>query len=323
MIIIGMSSAAVEAHVKHLLKVSNPADERTADWNDEVGLVCSHNLAFGEDIRASMHEMAAVAAGSRCHKFLYLAALSPDEAGGRELDDNEAEEAALELLDELGFGIYHQWFLMRHVKKGRKHFHLAANRVDPVTLTAVHLGWNYAKHEKVARSLERRFDILPVPGVFADRPRDNRGKFKGKRPDRRMRRHWEEQQEKRTAMPIADVEADLRWAWQHAATGNEFSALLRQRGYQLARGDKRDLVVVDYMGGVHSPARRLRVKVAELRERTRDLPIPALPDVAALRAQMNAADATEDAPAGHHAISPEREGRDNPSAPPRPSKDIQ
>lgn len=69
-----------------------------------------------------MFEMAALASGSRCQKFLYLANLNPDVAGGRELDDAEAEEAAEQLLETLGFGVENQWMLIRHLKSGEISF---------------------------------------------------------------------------------------------------------------------------------------------------------------------------------------------------------
>ena len=46
---------------------------------------------------------------------------------------------------------------------------------------------------------------------------------------------------------------------------------------------------MDYMGGVHSPPRRIRIKAAEFRQRTRDLDTDLLPHVNKVRDQLRKA----------------------------------
>ena len=95
---------------------------------------------------------------------------------------------------------------------------------------------------------------------------------------------------KRTAVPIPTVDADLAWAWANSTCGADFLTRLDQRGYQLARGDRRDWVVVDPIGGVHSPTRRLRIQAAELRDRTQNLNAIELPNVDSIRAELSMID---------------------------------
>jgi hypothetical protein len=68
--------------------------------------------------------------------------------------------------------------------------------------------------------------------------------------------------------------------WQRADNGQSFKAALESQGYVLARGDRRDFVVIDRGGDDHSLARRLGVKAAKLRERMADIDRADLPSVA-------------------------------------------
>ena len=295
-IITGAAISSFRQHGKHLCKVKQEGKTETHDWNDEVELICSYNLAAGEDVPGALLEMSAVAVGSRCWRFLYAGTINPDRADGRELTPVEAESAAWKLLASLGFSANHQWFLQRHKKKGRIHYHVCANRVDPVTLKAVGLNWNYPKQEQAARELETLFDLRPTPGIFAGRKKGKNGRFDGERPVAVMSKN-DYQQSERTQIPVEFVIRDLRQIWAGLTTstrsvsevhgfGQMFAEQLRLAGYTLARGDKRDLVVVDWIGGVYSPVRRLGLKVAEFRQAIGAFDDSGLPSVDAVRVQI-------------------------------------
>ena len=66
-----------------------------------------------------------------------------------------------------------------------------------------------------------------------------------------------------------------------ASDGPEaFRAALEDRGYLLARGDRRDYVIIDRKGGIHSLARRIDgMKAAELREFMGGLGTDAVPNI--------------------------------------------
>lgn len=273
----------------HLGKVRDPSDPRTAKWNDHVELVCSYNLIHHDDLRAAAREMEAVASGSKAVKPFYALAINPDRAGGKELTNGQAEYVAQYVLEELSFTSEHQWILMRHEKGGRVHFHVLANRVHPVTLTAVELSHNYRIHERVAREMEAHFDLPVTPGAFSlptvypetapgtARPKLNRHKI------------GEEQQAERTGLPLEKVKADISWAWVGANNGQEFCDRLADLGYVVCKGDRREVIVVDAKGGVHNPAKRLGIYARDFREKTRDLAGIELPTVAAVRADLKPA----------------------------------
>ena len=307
MIIKGRPIKTYRQHGLHLLKRKREGIANALSWNDEVELVCCYNLASGDDVPGCLREMAAVAVGSKCERFLYAASISPDRAGGHELNHNEAEEAARALLESLGFSGDHQWLLVRHRKEGRSHYHIAANRVDPVLLKAVDLSWNYPKQEIVARKLETRFNLIPTRGAFTGRKKGKNGRFEDERPISLMS-SMEAQQAVRTQITVDSVIADFCEVWEAvtspashtemATGGDKFAELLRQHGYTLAKGDRRDLVVLDFMGGVHSPARRLGLKAAEFRKVVGDLDLASLPTVNAVREQLKRLSSVESDPDG-------------------------
>ena len=293
-VITGHAISSFRQHGTHLCKVKQKGNSLTEDWNDDVEVICSHNLAAGDDVPGALREMSAVAAGSRCERFLYAGSINPDRADGTELTPTEAENAAWKLLNTLGFTRDHQWLLIRHKKKRRYHYHVCANRVDPVLLKAVDLSWNYPKHEQVARSLETLFSLKPTRGAFTGRKKGKDGRFLDERPIGLMNMQ-ESQQEKRTEIAVATVIRDLCQVWESILTlpeldakggGKEFADRLRATGYILARGDRRDMVVLDCMGGTHNPARRLGLKAAEFRKAMRDLDSSRLPTVDAVRDQL-------------------------------------
>lgn len=281
MVVNGLPLCSYRELAKHLEKIKKAGDDRTDGWNDSVTLVASCNLAFGGDIATAMREMAVVGKGSRCRKFIYAVSISPNCEPGDDFADDEAEQVADKLLSELGFSDAHQWFLVRHEKGGRTHFHLLANRVHPETLKAVQLSWNYIRHEKVARWAEDRFGLRPVPGVFTGRRRE-KGRYVEPRPIAKMST-IEHQQSLRTSLSVDVVAAVLTTVWNAARNGIEFAERLAKEGYQLVRGDRRDLVIVDPEGGVHSPARRLGIRVAHFREKTRDIKSSEIASLAELR----------------------------------------
>jgi hypothetical protein len=88
--------------------------------------------------------------------------------------------------------------------------------------------------------------------------------------------------------PVA-MKAELTDLWKSSDNGQAFAAALDERGYVLARGDRRDFCVVDSAGTAHSLARRLDgVKAAEVRAFMGDVDRDKLPSVAEARTEQRA-----------------------------------
>jgi hypothetical protein len=140
---------------------------------------------------------------------------------------------------------------------------------------------NYRKHEETSRELERRFGHERVQGAHVERE----GR---KRPDRTPSRA-ELRQEERTGITGKQVKAEVSEAFRTSDSPAAFKAALEERGYQLARGDRRDYVVIDSAGSIHSLARRIdSMKAADLRAYMSPLDGGEIPSIAESRARLDA-----------------------------------
>lgn len=237
------------------------------DTNETVRLLGCNGTA-AQDVRGSLLEMEAVAAGGRTGKPLYHISISP-EADER-LTDAQWALAAERLEKALGME-GHQRVMVLHTKNGRQHAHIVWNRVDIETLKTAHHSHNYRTHEQVARALEREFGLKRTQGRHAE--------VEGERKEKKRPNTRESQQAARTGWSADQARADIRAAWEQSDSGTAFRAHLLANGYQLARGDRRDVVILDPGCGIHSVARRAGVKVTEVRARLADLDLRQLPDV--------------------------------------------
>jgi hypothetical protein len=100
------------------------------------------------------------------------------------------------------------------------------------------------------------------------------------------------------------ITAEVTELWQSADSGRAFAAALEQRGYILAKGDRRDFVIIDQAGDAHSLTRRIAgARAAAVRARMTDIDSNTLPGVAeaqALRQELaeRHARALEEVPTG-------------------------
>ena len=87
-------------------------------------------------------------------------------------------------------------------------------------------------------------------------------------------------QSSRTGLSPHEAKERITEIWNRCDSGKALEAALWQEGFVLARGDRRDFVVIDQMGGTHSLARRVDgAKAKDIRERMGDLDPGRLPSV--------------------------------------------
>jgi hypothetical protein len=136
---------------------------------------------------------------------------------------------------------------------------------------------NYRKHEEAARELERRFGHDRIQGAHHER--DGPDGTTTQRPDRTPSRS-ELRQEDRTGITAKEVKRDVTAIFRSSPDANSFREGLSEKGYAIARGDRRDYVLVDQAGGIHSLARRIDgVKAAELRQFMAPLDRASIPSI--------------------------------------------
>lgn len=215
------------------------------------------------DVRGAVAEMDAVGLCTRTDKTLYHASIStrPDER----LTEEQRLAAVDRLEKELGFTGQPRVVVV-HEKKGREHTHIVWSRTDIEHGRALRIDHNYRKHELVARALEREFGLTRVQGAF--------NREAGQLRPQRSPSQAEMEQAKRTGIDPKTVRAEATPIYRRSDNGKTFYSGLKEAGYRLAQGDRRDYVIIDQAGGIHSLARRvegarakdIRAKLADLDE---------------------------------------------------------
>ncbi len=246
MIIKGKSRAGPSALAAHL---------GNAEKNERVALLETKGTV-ANDLRGALIEMDAYASGTRCEKSLYHAAISPEPP--HRLSQEQRIEAVNALEERLGLN-GHARVVVMHEKLGRQHLHVVWSRIDLDKMKSVSDSHNYRKHEEVSRDLERRFGHDKIRGALVER--DGAG-----RP-RRTPSRAELRQEERTGIKGDEVRAQVTAAFKKSKNAEAFKQELEELNLSLAKGDRRDFVVVDRAGGIHSLARRIDgIRAADLRE---------------------------------------------------------
>ncbi|MDD4937344.1 MAG: relaxase/mobilization nuclease domain-containing protein [Acidiphilium sp.] len=245
------------------------------DTNERVRLLELRGVA-GVNLDQALREMEAFGAGTRCKSPLYHANIDP--RAGERLTPEQWGRAVDALEAKLGFTGQPR-ALVQHVKEGREHVHVVWSRIDLERNRAIPDSHNYRKHEEVARALEREFGHERVQGAHVER--------EGKERPARTPSHAEMQQAERTGLDPKAIKAEITALWRQTDSGKAFAGALAEAGYILARGDKRDFIVIDQAGESHSLARRIDgVKAADMRARLSDIDQATLPDARGARAEQ-------------------------------------
>lgn len=207
----------------------------------------------GDDLDAAFLEAEAIAKGTRCQKFLFSLSLNPPET---EIVPIDAFEAAIEMAEQqLGLDDQPRTVVF-HEKEGRRHAHVVWSRIDNETMTARTLPYYKNRLMDLSQELylENGWDL---PRGFVDRSLRN--------PLNMSREEW--QQAKRTKQDPRLVKAMFKTCWETSDSARALQTALEEKGYLLARGDRRGVVAVDFRGQVYSLSRYAGVKTKDIKER--------------------------------------------------------
>lgn len=280
MIIGGGSRSNYRWFSKHLM---NGRDNERVRLAEIRGLPADNLVDAFEEMRLMAR------ASPQCTNFFYHADLNT--RADERLSEKEWDQAVDILEESLGLDGQPR-VVIEHDKNGRVHRHVIWSRIDPDTLRAISDSHNYDVHMRTADQLERAFGHEPTP--------------RGRGPDGPNPQNWEVFRGHESGIDPYDVKAELTALWRQADNGQAFAAALAEHGYILAKGDRRDFVVVDQSGDDHSLARRISgAKAKDIRARMADVDRDALPSVQAARElARERKDGAGDAPspeASHHA----------------------
>ena len=240
----------------------------TPGQNERIAVIEVRGTVAG-DVPGAVREMDAVSLCTRCTKPLYHA--SVNTLAHERLTPKQRTIAVDRLERELGFTGQPRVVVV-HEKQGREHTHIVWSRTDIERMRAIPIDHNFRKHELVARELEREFGHARVQGAHIER--------EGRARPKRSPRLYEMHQAARTGLRPNDLRQQITAIWQRSDSGRAFAKGLAEAGFILARGDRRDFVVIDPQGGTHSLARCIEGATAkDVRARLADLDPRILPSV--------------------------------------------
>ncbi len=156
----------------------------------------------------------------------------------------------------------HEAVIVSHSDEPQKHVHVIVNRVHPITGMAGDVRNSKRKLSDFALQYERKDGKIYCQQREANRREREAGK------------------------PTRYVDPHLTDAWKKATNGKGFLAALQAKGYVLAQGRKR-IVVIDPHGKAHNPTRHLKgIKAKDLHALLADLDLSTLPDANAVQVKM-------------------------------------
>lgn len=207
---------------------------------------------------------------TRCEKPFYHVAFRA--APGEELTPEQWRYCADKLEQAVGLE-GHSRALVTHEKDGETHLHVVWSRCDPETWKATNMFRDHYHCKEVAREIEKELGLTQV---------------RDKAPERELAAPTfnEDQQARRKGQDLDKARATIREAWERSDDGKSFADELKERGFTLAKGDRRDFVALDQEGSVYSIGKRTTgARAADVREKLADLDRDNVPTIDKVRGQ--------------------------------------
>lgn len=258
MILVGNQRGGARDLARHLMKTENERVE-----------VAQLRGFVADNLDGAFRETYAISRGTRCQQYLFSLSLNPPKGA---TVSNEAFERAVAKA-EARLGLTGQpRALVFHEKRGddgqmRRHAHAVWSRIDIEEMKAIPLPHSRRKLQDVARELYLEHGWKMPRGLAVSGEHD---------PRNFTLEQW--QQAKRIKEDPRAIKTAFQDAWAVSDSKAAFTHALQERGYWLARGDKRGYVALDHRGEIYAVAKWADVKTAAVRERLGDM--EALPSVA-------------------------------------------
>ena len=207
---------------------------------------------MSETLDDALQEVRAQAMGTRCNQYLFSVRLNPPE---KEKVETDVFDQAISRIEER-MGLQDQpRVIVFHEKEGRRHAHCVWSRIDTQEMKAVNLPFYKSKLMEISKEiyLEQGWKL---PAGLIERGQSNPLNF--------TRAQWEHA--KRLDDDPRLIKATLKDCWAISDSKESFQKILEQRGYYLAKGDRRGFVAVDWRGEVFSLSKWLDVKTKKFKE---------------------------------------------------------
>ena len=234
--------------------------------------VAVHELRgfVSDDLVSALKEAQAVSRGTQCKQFLYSLSLNPPP--GEVVPIKDFEDTILRVEKKLGLENQPRAIVF-HEKKGRRHAHCVWSRIDTENMKAIPLPYTKRKLMELSRELFLEHGWQMPCGMMNSKERDSLNFTMAQ---------W--QQARRVDKDVQDIKRILQDCWAISDTQSAFGSALKQRGYILARGDRRGFVVLDHKCEIYAAAKWIGLKTKDIRAKLTDA--DALPSVEEAKAQI-------------------------------------
>ena len=208
---------------------------------------------MAQDVLGALNEAYALSKGTKCKQFMYSLSLNPPLDQKVDIDTFEKTLARVE--KKLGLEGQPR-VVVFHEKEGRRHAHCVWSRINSDEMKAVNISHPKLKLNDLSKSLYLEHG-WKLPEGFKDKTK--------KSPLNFTRAEW--QQAQRIGRKASDIKSELQECWAISDTKTSFEHALHEKGYFLAKGDKRGFVALDVHGEVYSLTRQLGQKAKALEAR--------------------------------------------------------
>ncbi len=224
-----------------------------------------------DDLVSALNETHAISRGTKAKQFLFSLSLNPPPK--ENVSTKTFEDAIQRVEDKLNLTNQPRGIVF-HEKQGRRHAHAVWSRIDTETMKAIPLPHTRYKLRDISRELylENGWDMP-------------KGYLNSKERDPKNFTHAQWQQAKRLGKDPREIKAAFQESWSISDTQSAFQQALKERGYALAKGDRRGFVALDHRCEVFSVPKWTGLKTKDIKTKLTEK--ENLPSVDTARAQIS------------------------------------
>ena len=223
--------------------------------NDHVTLYEVRGFV-SRDLHGALAEIHAISKGTKCDQFIFSLSFNPPK------DKDASEQDFIDAIEraEKAVGLDNQpRAIIFHEKEGRRHAHAVWSRIDASSMKAINLPHFKNRLKNLSRELYLDHGWELPDGLRRDG---------GRSPLNFTLDEW--QQAKRLKLDPREIKQSFIEAWERSDSAMGFKHALEEKGYFLAKGDRRGFVGVNVNGEVFSVPRMIGIKTKEVKARLGD-----------------------------------------------------
>jgi hypothetical protein len=208
---------------------------------------------MAQDIKGAFAEIDAISLGTKCKQPMFSLSLNPPDHADV---GTPAFERAIDNVEKR-LGLDNQpRAIVFHEKEGRRHAHAVWSRIDADKMTAIQLSFFKRKLNALSKELYLEHGWELPKGFKDPLLRD---------PTNFTLAEW--QQAQRAGRDPREIKQVMQTAYKQSDSPKALNAALNEKGFILAKGDRRGFVAVDYTGEVYSLARYAGIKTKDVKEK--------------------------------------------------------